>query len=68
MTINDDTTPPGPDDQRIRDLADFHLRWFEFRASALHASSSAALDAQEREILIWLIRMADRIGARDLAG
>lgn len=50
----------------IRDLADFHLRWSEFREAALKASQSAALVPQERETILWLIRMADRIGTRDL--
>jgi hypothetical protein len=50
----------------IRDLADFHLRWSEFRDAALKASQSPALVLRERETILWLIHMADRIGARDL--
>jgi hypothetical protein len=56
----------GVDVMPIRDLADFHLRWSEFREAALKASQSPALVSQERETILWLIRMADRIGTRDL--
>ncbi|WP_156640259.1 hypothetical protein [Bosea sp. PAMC 26642] len=56
----------GVEPMPIRDLADFHLRWSEFREAALKASNSSALATQERETILWLIRMADRIGRRDL--
>jgi hypothetical protein len=56
----------GVEPMPIRDLADFHLRWSEFREAALRASQSSALVSQERETILWLIRMADRIGIRDL--
>jgi hypothetical protein len=58
--------PVGVELMPIRDLADFHLRWSEFREAAVKASRSPALVSQERETILWLIRMADRIGARDL--
>ncbi len=50
----------------IRDLADFHLRWSEFREMAVKVAQSATLEPTDRETIMWLIRMADRIGSRDL--
>ena len=69
MTDPDEPDCPSPrgEPSGIRDLADFHLRWFEFRACAVEASASTALAMQEREVVTWLIRMADRIGDRDLS-
>jgi hypothetical protein len=58
--------PVGVELIPIRDLADFHLRWSEFRDTALKASQSPALISRERETILWLIHMADRIGTRDL--
>jgi hypothetical protein len=51
----------------IRDLADFHLRWQEFRKTALALKDGATLNEAEREILYWLICMADKIGSRDIS-
>ncbi len=51
----------------IRDLPDFHLRWQEFRDTAVKASSSEALSEQQRDVIKWLILMADKIGPRDLS-
>lgn len=50
----------------VRDLADFHLRWSEFRERAVKVSQSTMLKPQDRETIMWLIRLADRIGSRDL--
>jgi hypothetical protein len=50
----------------VRDLADFHVRWREFRNKAMNARDNAALGPEERETIAWLIRMADRIGRSDL--
>jgi hypothetical protein len=55
-------SPKGP----VRDLPDFHLRWGEFRCQALAVVEKDSLTAQERETLAWLIKMADRVGERDL--
>jgi len=50
----------------VRDLPDFHIRWLEFRPEAMRILEKKSLDGREQEILLWLIRMADRIGASDL--
>ncbi len=55
-------------DRPIRDLPDFHLRWREFRPDAMRLLERGKLDPQEQEILLWLIRMADKIGERDIQG
>ena len=53
------TAPP-------RDLVDFHLRWPEFRTLAARIAENEQLAASEREIVQWLLRLADRVGPRDL--
>lgn len=50
----------------IRDLADFCLRWGEFRPAIARIGDHCQLDRNEREALSWLIHMADRVGPRDL--
>jgi hypothetical protein len=50
----------------VRDVADFHLRWAEFRPAAEAAAQSSALPADQREIVSWLIRLADRVGESDV--
>ena len=51
---------------RVRDLPDFHIRWLEFRPEAIKILEEKCINGREQEILLWLIRMADRIGASDL--
>lgn len=53
-------TPAPP-----RDLADFHLRWDDFRPIALEAMNASGLCAEHTEIMGWLIVLADRIGMAD---
>ncbi len=55
-------TPSRP----VRDVADFHLRWTEFRPVVLSLAEDDHLTPEERDVLIWLVRLADRVGARDL--
>ena len=50
-----------------RDLADFHLRWQEFRPFAVAAAEREHLSGAERDVVRWLIQLADRVGRRDLA-
>ncbi|MGL4237809.1 hypothetical protein, partial [Tabrizicola sp.] len=50
----------------VRDVADFHLRWPEFRATALEIADLDTLSAAQKETLRWLVRLADRVGAGDL--
>lgn len=54
----------GP--QSPRDLVDFHLRWAEFRPLAVNLRSRTQLDLDQRELLGWLIALADRVGAADI--
>jgi hypothetical protein len=54
--------PPRP----ARDLADFHLRWSEFRPLAVEAKNSPEMSDPQRETLTWLIALSDRIGEGDL--
>jgi hypothetical protein len=50
----------------IRDLIDFHLKWHSFRDKAVAISQDANLSDSDRELVIWLIRLCDRVGERDL--
>ncbi|QEL23733.1 hypothetical protein FQV39_14930 [Bosea sp. F3-2] len=50
-----------------RDLADFYLRWPEFRIVATEIAERETLSATEQEVMKWLLRLADRVGPRDLA-
>lgn len=49
------TTRPAP-----RDLSDFCLRWSELRAFADEACGAPGLTDDQREIIGWLILLADR--------
>jgi hypothetical protein len=49
-----------------RDVADFHLRWPDFRAIATATAEREDLSSHEREVVRWLIRLADRVGRQDL--
>jgi hypothetical protein len=49
-----------------RDLADFHGRWPEFRMLATAVATRGELGRNEREVVRWLIELADRVGPRDL--
>ncbi|MGL4438431.1 MAG: hypothetical protein ACRCUE_04105 [Bosea sp. (in: a-proteobacteria)] len=61
-------TPMGTDQatRPVRDVADFHLRWPEFRTDILALVAKGELTPAQRETLRWLVQMADRIGERDL--
>jgi len=50
----------------IRDVADFHLRWREFRVAAVRVAGHPALDPEERGVVGWLIALADRVGEGDV--
>jgi hypothetical protein len=58
----------GQDDGRTppRDLIEFYRRWSEFRPFATRLASRSELSASEREVLGWLILLADRISDHDL--
>lgn len=49
-----------------RDLADFHLRWAEFRAAMIDLAALPVLTAEQANTLTWLIALSDRISAHDI--
>jgi hypothetical protein len=50
----------------VRDVADFHLRWPEFRPIAKSLSCNPNLTATESDTLVWMIELLNRIGPQDL--
>ena len=62
-------TPPSgsqPGAAKVRDVADFHLRWSEFRPIARGLGQSTRLTMAEADTLGWMIAVLDRIGPQDL--
>jgi hypothetical protein len=51
--------------EEVRDLVDFHRRWLDFRNMAIELSEEPLLTASQRDIMIWLIHLADRVGPKD---
>jgi hypothetical protein len=51
----------------IRDLADFHMKWLDFRPQALEIAKDRYLAVQQRELVLWLVHLADRVGEKDLS-
>lgn len=49
-----------------RDLAEFVLRWHEFRAIAERSLVDMRDDKQKAMVLCWLIRLAECVGPQDL--
>ncbi|RXH26294.1 hypothetical protein XH99_20330 [Bradyrhizobium nanningense] len=45
-----------------RDLIEFYHRWSEYRPFVARLASRSDLSGSERELLGWLILLADRIG------
>lgn len=60
------TGPMGTDFGKIRDVADFHLHWPQFRPLALQLARKPDLSAPEADTLGWMIELMDRIGPKDL--
>lgn len=54
---------PGPP----RDLADFHLRWADFRPCMVALQTDEGLRPEQRETLGWLIALSDRISDQDIS-
>ncbi|MGL4243201.1 MAG: hypothetical protein ACRCTI_18970 [Beijerinckiaceae bacterium] len=54
-------------DRPFRDLADFHLRWPDYRHAAEEAARAPGLKPDQREVLEWLVRLADRVGRKDIS-
>lgn len=51
---------------KVRDVADFHSRWHEFRPVALGLGQSTRLTQAQADTLGWMIAVLDRIGPKDL--
>ena len=66
MMDEDEIPSPEPTRAPVRDLADFHLRWREFRPGMIDLARSRDLTPVQRETLGWLVQLADRVGGRDL--
>lgn len=49
-----------------RDLADFHLRWAEFRPYMVSLKAKEGLSSDEAATLGWLIALSDRVSAHDI--
>ena len=49
-----------------RDVADFHLRWSEFRPMAAEIQRLRGLSRSQSETLAWMIDLIDRIGEGDI--
>jgi len=55
------TAPVAP-----RDLADFHLRWAEFRPAMVAMQKWRELSPEQAGTLGWLIALSDRISQQDI--
>ncbi len=55
-------TPAPP-----RDLADFHLRWSDFRPCMVELQTAPHLRPDQRDTLGWLIALSDRISDLDIS-
>jgi hypothetical protein len=67
--IDGDGGPPGGWVKRQgapSDLIDFYRRWPEFRHTVVALARRADLSPAERETVLWLILLADRIGEHDI--
>ncbi len=51
----------------IQDLADFYSRWPNLRDRAEQVIESSSLNADQREVVLWLKHLADRVGPQDIA-
>lgn len=52
----------------ITDLADFYTRWPSLRGTVDRVIASDDLSSEEREVVVWLKRLADRVGPKDFDG
>lgn len=55
-----------PEIDPARDIADFHLRWPQFRPMAREILQMRGLSRSQSETLAWMIDLIDRIGAGDI--
>ncbi len=49
-----------------RDLADFHLRWSDFRPAMIRLQKAPQLTPEQSDTLGWLIALSDRISDHDI--
>ena len=67
MIISKFDIPPGRNPPLPpRDLADFHLRWSEFRPGILELVKAPGLSPEMIDTLGWLIALSDRVSADDI--
>ena len=57
---------PAQSNSPIRDVADFHMRWAEFRPLAHSLCANRALSAAEQDLMVWMVALLDRIGPQDI--
>lgn len=50
----------------IVDLLDFYEKWPRYKKHAIRLKDNPKLDKQEKEILHWLIKLANRVGKSDI--
>ncbi|MEL6608815.1 MAG: hypothetical protein AAFO58_08460 [Pseudomonadota bacterium] len=50
----------------VVDLADFYTRWPQLRDHAVSVLDRPDLTDAEREVLVWLTALADKIGPVDI--
>lgn len=50
----------------VADLIDFYSRWSELRVVAVDLLKKPDLSNTEKTIIGWLIKLADRVGRRDI--
>jgi hypothetical protein len=69
LTTADSLIRPRADlrDRPFRDLADFHLRWPDYKQVAIDAAHAPGMPSDQREVLEWLVRLADRVGQKDIS-
>ena len=71
FAVSEGRAPVGAQAKEIppaRDLADFHLRWQQFRPAALVVLTDYALSQPQADCLVHLIELADRVSVEDLLG
>ena len=49
-----------------RDLIDFYQRWADFRPTIDALANHSGLSVSERQIVHWLMQLADRVSEHDV--
>ncbi|MBN8500615.1 MAG: hypothetical protein J0M19_05640 [Sphingomonadales bacterium] len=66
MKPQDNMPSQSEDLPDFRDLIDFHMRWPQFRHVAVELATRKDLSDSQREIVRWLIQLANRVGQKDI--